>query len=178
LNCENRYPAMRSPGDFETAPKGGLTMAIRNDEVISTLNNLIETCRDGQHGFQSAASGVKDPALKSLFEQYGLQRAKFVGELQYEVLRLGGDPENTGSVAAALHRGWIDIKSAVTGKNEHAILAECERGEDSAIKNYQEALKKPLPSDLAQIVERQYEMIREAHSRVRGLCDRARASGA
>src|SRR5262245_65364178 len=115
-------------------------MAIRNDDVISTLNNLIETCRDGQTGFQSAAEGVTDPALKSLFEQYGLQRAKFVGELQNEVLRLGGDPENTGSVAAALHRGWINIKSAVTGKNERSILEEVERGEDAAVRNYQDAL--------------------------------------
>ena len=132
-------------------------MTIRNDDVISTLNNLIETCRDGQNGFQSAAEGVKDPALKSLFEQYGLQRAKFVGDLQNEVLRLGGDPENTGSVAAALHRGWINIKSAVTGKNEHSILEECERGEDSAIKNYQHALNQELPQNLAQIIERQYQ---------------------
>jgi uncharacterized protein (TIGR02284 family) len=153
-------------------------MTIRNDDVISTLNNLIETCRDGQNGFQSAAEGVKDPALKSLFEQYGLQRAKFVGELQNEVLRLGGDPENTGSVAAALHRGWINIKSAVTGKNEHSILEECERGEDSAIKNYQDALNKELPQDLAQIIEREYQMILEAHNRVRGLRDRTRVTGA
>ena len=153
-------------------------MTIRNDDVISTLNNLIETCRDGQNGFQSAAEGVKDPALKSLFEQYGLQRAKFVGDLQNEVLRLGGDPENTGSVAAALHRGWINIKSAVTGKNEHSILEECERGEDSAIKNYQDALNQELPQNLAQIIERQYQMILEAHNRVRGLRDRTRATGA
>jgi uncharacterized protein (TIGR02284 family) len=153
-------------------------MTIRNENVISTLNHLIETGRDGQNGYQSAAEGVKDPALKSLFEQYGLQRAKFVGELQNEVLRLGADPENTGSVAAALHRGWIDIKSAVTGKNEQSILEECERGEDAAIKNYQDAINQQLPLNLAQIIERQYQMILEAHNRVRGLRDRTRATGA
>jgi uncharacterized protein (TIGR02284 family) len=142
------------------------------------LNNLIETCRDSQSGFQSAAEGVKDPALKHLFEQYGLQRAKFVGELQNEVLHLGGDPENTGSVAGALHRGWINIKSAVTGKNEHSILEECERGEDAAVKNYTDALNRQLPLNLAQIIERQYQMILEAHNRVRGLRDKTRATGA
>jgi uncharacterized protein (TIGR02284 family) len=175
---ETATPGLAGAGDFETASKGELKMAIKNDETISILNNLIETCRDGQNGFQTAAEGVKDPNLKSLFEQYGLQRAKFVGELQNEVLRLGGDPENTGSVAAALHRGWIDIKSAVTGKNEHSVLEECERGEDSAVKNYRDALSKPLPNDLAQLVERQYQMIQEAHNRVRGLRDKTRASGA
>ena len=74
-----------------------------NEEVISTLNDLIETCRDGQNGFQTAADGVKNPELKQLFNSYSRQRASFVGELQDEVRRLGSDPENSGSVAGALH---------------------------------------------------------------------------
>jgi len=153
-------------------------VAITNDDVISTLNNLIETCRDGQNGFQSAAEGVTDPQLKSLFGQYAQQRAQFVGELQGEVRRLGGDPENSGSVAAALHRGWINIKSAVTGKDEHNILEECERGEDSAVRNYEDALKEVLPSQVMSLVQRQFESIREAHNRVRALRDRTRRAGA
>src|SRR5688572_16683857 len=123
-------------------------MAIDNDNVISTLNGLIETCKDGQQGFKTAAEGIKDSSVKSLFVEYSQQRAQFAGELQSEVRNLGGDPENTGSVAAALHRGWIDIKSAVTGKDEHAILSECERGEDSAVNTYQDALKERLPGNL------------------------------
>ncbi|MGH9754167.1 MAG: PA2169 family four-helix-bundle protein, partial [Blastocatellia bacterium] len=75
-------------------------MAIRNEDVISVLNNLIETCRDGQNGFQSAVEGVNAPDLRGLFEQYAHQREHFVEELQNEVLRLGGDPQNKGSVAA------------------------------------------------------------------------------
>jgi uncharacterized protein (TIGR02284 family) len=146
-----------------------------NDEVISTLNNLIETCRDGQNGFQSAADGVKNPELKSLFYSYSQQRAKFVGELQDEVRRLGGDPETTGSVAATLHRGWIDIKSAVTGGDEGSIISECERGEDSAVSNYRDALDKDLPANVRSIVERQFSQVKEAHDRIRSL---ERSSGA
>src|SRR5262245_13417243 len=116
-------------------------MAIDKDDVISTLNGLIETCKDGQEGFKTAAEGVGDTSLKKLFYEYSQQRAQFVGELQSEVRNLGGDPEKSGSMAAALHRGWIDIKAAVTGKDDHAILAECERGEDSAVNAYQEALE-------------------------------------
>ena len=148
-----------------------------NDNVISVLNNLIETCKDGQNGFQTAAEGVKRSDLKTLFGQYSQQRAKFAGELQAEVLRLGGDPTETGSVAATLHRGWIDIKSAVTGQDENAVITECERGEDSAVANYKDALADAnLPADIRAIVERQAAQVKEAHDRIRNL-ERATDTG-
>jgi uncharacterized protein (TIGR02284 family) len=141
-----------------------------NDNAISVLNNLIETCKDGQNGFQTAADGITRSDLKSLFYQYSQQRAQFAGELQNEVRRLGGDPAQAGSVAATLHRGWINIKSAVTGEDENAVLAECERGEDSAVSNYKDALAdENLPSDLRATVERQYAQVQEAHDRIRNL---------
>lgn len=148
-----------------------------NDDVISTLNNLIETCRDGQNGFQTAAGGVTRGDLKQLFHEFSQQRAQFVGELQDEVRRLGGDPETTGSVAASLHRGWINIKSAVTGSDDNAVLAECERGEDSAVRNYQEALESELPANVRSVVERQFRQVKQAHDRVRSL-ERATEAGA
>ncbi len=140
-----------------------------NDDVISTLNGLIETCKDGQNGFQTAADGVKDSAHKTLFHTYGQQRSQFAGELQDAVRGLGGDPEKTGSVAAALHRGWIDIKSAVTGKDDAAIVNECERGEDSAMSNYKEALAMDLPANVRSVVERQYGQVKEAHDRISSM---------
>jgi uncharacterized protein (TIGR02284 family) len=149
-----------------------------SDDVISTLNGLIETCKDGQEGFKSAAEGVESSEMKTLFYEFSQQRAQFVGELQEEVRRLGGDPEKSGSVAAALHRGWIDIKSAVTGKDEKAILAECERGEDSAVKTYEDALQEGLTSDVSPVVERQYHLIKAAHDRVKVLRDAGHAKDA
>ncbi|MEJ7711423.1 MAG: PA2169 family four-helix-bundle protein [Pyrinomonadaceae bacterium] len=140
-----------------------------NDDVISTLNNLIETLKDGENGFRTAADGVTSAQVKTLFHTFSQQRAQFAAELQSEVRRLGGDPEKTGSVAATLHRGWINIKSTVTGSNENAVLAECERGEDSAISNYQDALKETLPADVKAIVEKQYTQVKEAHDRIRNL---------
>ncbi len=142
-----------------------------NDNVISVLNNLIETCKDGENGFSTAAEGVQKSDLKALFNNYAQQRAQFASELQSEVRRLGGDPEKTGSVAATLHRGWINIKSTVTGMDETAVLAECERGEDSAVKNYQEAMRENLPAEAQTVVQRQYILIKEAHDRIRDLRD-------
>jgi uncharacterized protein (TIGR02284 family) len=140
-----------------------------NEEVISTLNDLIETCRDGQNGFQTAAEGIKNSELRELFHGYSQQRARFVGELQDEVRHLGGDPENSGSVAATLHRGWINIKSAITGEDEGAIISECERGEDSAVSNYRDALNTDLPANVREKIEQQFASVKEAHDRIRSL---------
>jgi len=144
-----------------------------NDDVISTLNGLIETCKDGQNGFKEAAEGVDRSDLKSLFYEFSQQRSQFAGELQSLVQSLGGDPENSGSVAAALHRGWINIKSAVTGKDEGAILNECERGEDSAKNAYKNALEEALPANIMETVQTQYVAVQAAHDRVKSLRDAA-----
>jgi len=148
-----------------------------NEQVISTLNNLIETCRDGQEGFKTAAEGVRNDELKELFYAYSQQRASFAGELQYEVRRLGGEAEQSGSVAASLHRGWMDIKAAVTGGEDSSILAECERGEDSALANYRAALGADVPANVREIIERQFAEVKEAHNRIRNL-EKAASAGA
>lgn len=140
-----------------------------NDDAVSTLNGLIEVLKDGENGFRTAAEGVTNPEYRSLFSSYAQQRAQFASELQAEVRAHGGDPEQTGSVLANIHRGWINIKSAVTGQDEGAVLAECERGEDSAVNNYQDAMKQSLPQSAQQIVQRQYTQIKEAHDRIRAL---------
>ena len=140
-----------------------------NDDTISTLNNLIQTCKDGADGFREAAQGVKSDDLRDLFTRYSQQRAQFTTEIQDEVRKLGGEPETSGSLAASLHRGWINIREALQGNDESAVLNECERGEDIAVDSYQDALKQPLQSDILKIVERQYMQIREAHDRVKSL---------
>jgi uncharacterized protein (TIGR02284 family) len=142
-----------------------------NSDVVSTLNELIETCKDGQEGFKQAAEGVERSDLKSLFFEFSQQRAHFAGELQELVQKLGEKPETSGSTAGALHRGWINIKSAVTGKDEKAVLNECERGEDSAKNTYKDALENPLPNYIAEVVRNQYESIQMAHDRVKALRD-------
>ena len=144
-----------------------------NDNVITTLNGLIETCKDGQNGFKEAAEGVEHADLKPLFYEFSQQRSQFVGELQGLVRELGGDPESSGSIAGALHRGWINIKSAVTGKDEAAILNECERGEDSAKKAYKEALEAALPTNVTATIQTQFAAVQTAHDRIKALRDAA-----
>jgi uncharacterized protein (TIGR02284 family) len=146
-------------------------MASTNDAAIAALNDLIETSKDGVNGFRTAAEAVKGAEAKALFTSRVQLIEHSAAELQAEVRRLGGDPETTGSVAATLHRGWIDLKSAVTGKDDAAIITECERGEQVAVKNYEDALGKELPADVRAIVERQYRGAVQNLERVRALGD-------
>lgn len=142
--------------------------------VISTLNSLIETLKDGQEGFRQAAEAVKDSQLKQLFNEYSLQRSRFAGELQNQVIQLGeSKPEDSSSTSGALHRAWINLKSAVSSQDDHAILAECERGEDSAVAEYKKAMEDDsrLSSPLRETVSRQYQDVKAAHDRIKALRD-------
>ena len=147
-----------------------------NDKVISILNSLIETCKDGEQGFQTAADGLTSPDLKTKFLQYSRERAQMSNELQAEVRALGGDPERSGSMSGSLHRGWLDIKSAITGKDDHAILVEAERGEDVAKTAYENALKEPLPASSQALVQQQIAKVRRAHDDVRNIRDREKVT--
>lgn len=149
---------------------------MQNDKAISTLNDLIETCKDGENGFRTAAEGLKSPELKAKFLEYSRQRGEMVRELQGAVRSLGGDPETTGSVSASLHRGWIDIKAAILGKDDHGILVEAERGEDVAKAAYESALKEGLPAQAQTIVQQQASKVRQAHDTVRDLRDREKVA--
>ena len=139
------------------------------DEVASTLDRLVRTCLDGENGFRAAAADISDVNLKRLFESYAQQRAEFAAELQQELARLGRKPADSGHTSAALHRGLMEVKAAVSGRDEGTIISECERGEDVALEAYHAALGTSLPDDLRGIVERQLVRIKEAHDQVRSL---------
>ncbi|UFH48739.1 ferritin-like domain-containing protein [Pseudomonas sp. KNUC1026] len=145
-------------------------------DVVSVLNHLIETCKDGQEGFRTCADDVKNVELKNLFVKRSDECAAAAGELQEAVTLLGGTPEDSTSFSGDLHRRWVDLKSLVTGKSEEAILNEAERGEDVALKAYKEALAEPLPANVFSIVERQYHGVQRNHDQIKALRNIARAS--
>lgn len=149
-----------------------------NDKVVSTLNDLIETCKDGEEGFRQCAEDIKNPSIKTTFMARAQSCATAASELQQLVRAYGGDPETSSSVAGALHRRWVDVKSAITGKDDEAVLNECERGEDVAMRSYETALKEELPVDVRAVVERQYQGVRRNHDEVKALRNQARARNA
>lgn len=146
------------------------------EKVIDIVEKLIETCRDGQNGFRDAAEHVKDSGVKKLFNELSLERGQFAGELQGELIRLGKkDVKEDGTVSAALHRTWIDLKANLGG-GDSSILASAEKGEDNAKKIYQEAEQENLPGDTKAIVSRQAQKVFAAHDSVRALRDQLKAA--
>jgi uncharacterized protein (TIGR02284 family) len=144
--------------------------------AISVLENLIETCKDGQKGYQDAATHVKRSDLKTYFNEQSLERSRFAGELEAELIRLGKpDKKVSGSVGASLHRAWVDTKAAL-GAGDHSILESVEAGEDDAKKSYDKAVTSDLPENLAQIIRRQAASVQAAHDKVKSLRDSTKAA--
>ncbi|MEX5589359.1 MULTISPECIES: ferritin-like domain-containing protein [Pseudomonas] len=156
-------------------------MSNPNKDVIDVLNDLIEYSKDGEKGFKTSAEDVKNPELKSFFVQRASECASAAAELQSEVRRLGGDPETSTSISGDLHRGWVNLKSLVTGKDEEAVLNEVERGEDHALKAYKEAREKlvkhgrSVSDPTYSLVEKQLQGVQRNHDQVKALRNAARA---
>ena len=144
-------------------------MATETKDVTGVLNELIETCKDGENGFRTAAEKVKDPSLKTIFLKYAAQRAGYAQELTGAVSSLGEKPADSGHVAAVLHRGWMGLKEALIKDEDTALVNEAEAGEDVAMKAYKEALSKSLPASVLGLVQKQFAGVQEAHGVVREL---------
>src|SRR5690349_6633020 len=104
--------------------------------IASVLNDLIGTSRDDEKGFRTSAEDTKNAELKEIFLKRAEDCAKGAAQLQQLVVQYGGKPEEGGSAAGAMHRGWVNLKSTVTGRDDVAILEECERGEEVAKAKY------------------------------------------
>ncbi|HWU66447.1 MAG TPA: PA2169 family four-helix-bundle protein, partial [Methylophilus sp.] len=140
-----------------------------NNEIISTLNDLIEVSKDGEEGFRSSAENVDDPQLKTFFLRRSKEVATSVQELQELVRSLGGKPADSSSLSGTLHRRWIDLKTALTSNDTVAVLNETERGEDVALATYRKAAEKELPPHIRFVVVRQLEGAKRNHDEVKRL---------
>src|ERR1700680_282169 len=149
---------------------------MNENNAISVLEKLIETCKDGQKGYLEAATHIKRSDLKTFFNEQSLERSRFAGELEAELIRLGKpDKKVSGSVAGTLHRAWIDTKVGLGG-GDKTVLDWLEHGEDAAQDAYQKAVTADLPENVAQIVRRQAASVQAAQDKVKSLRDTAEAA--
>ena len=139
---------------------------------IDWLQDLIQINLDSKDGFKEAADNLKgkDSSLISFFRDLSSQRAAQASELQSLVANNAEKPEKSGSVAAAAHRTWMDIRTALGG-GEHAVLSEAERGEDHIKEKYEKALKDLGSCSCTEILRKQYAAVKASHDRVRDLRD-------
>jgi uncharacterized protein (TIGR02284 family) len=146
------------------------------NDAVKVIEDLIETCKDGQKGYQDAATHVKRLDLKTYFNEQSLERSRFAGELEAELPRLGEpDKKVSGSAGGAMRRSWIDTKVALGG-GDHTILESLEAGEDSAKEAYKKAMTSALPGNLLEIVRKQAASVQKTHDKVKLLRDTAAAA--
>lgn len=139
-----------------------------NNDQISTLNTLIETTVDSITGYEDSASNVENERLREIFHQRATERQQVVEDLRGEVRRLGGTPEDSGTFLGKAHQRFEDLKAAITGRDEQAIVNEVERGEDYIKGKYEAALNE-LTGDSRSVVERAYQSVREGHDQISAL---------
>lgn len=139
-------------------------MAERSERGV--LNHLIETCRDAERGFRTAAEQVKTPELRTLFLRLADQRREFADALLPHAQRLGGADVHDGTNAGVLHRAIIKMRARLASNPEHAVLEEAARGERFAVAAYDDAMHDMLPPDTRDVVEAQDADVRAAARRV------------
>jgi uncharacterized protein (TIGR02284 family) len=141
-----------------------------HNEAISTLNTLIATTIDSITGYEDSAQNIHDERLREIFRSRANERQQVVQELRTEVRRLGGDAEESGSFLGKAHQRFEDLKAAVTGRDEKAIINEVERGEDYLKEKWQAALQSGnLHGETHDLVERCYQSVKSGHDQISQL---------
>jgi uncharacterized protein (TIGR02284 family) len=141
-----------------------------HSDEISTLNTLIATTIDSITGYENSAKDVDNQQFAQIFRQRADDRQKVVQQLREEVRRLGGNPEDDGSFLGKSHQRFEDLKSAITGGDDKAIIDEVERGEDYLKEKFETALNSgTLSGDARSVVERCYQSVRSGHDQMSNL---------
>lgn len=136
------------------------------DEIVDTLNDLIQITEDSHEGYRKSAEDAQEPDLKTLFNDLSAQRGAMVRDLQKHVAEQGGAPEASGTILGGAHRFFVDLKSTVLGRDRAAIIQEVERGETEAVRRYEQALDKDLPAHLASVISQHLARIRSDRDRL------------
>src|SRR3954471_18980719 len=141
-----------------------------HSDGISTLNTLIATTTDSVTGYEDSAKNVESERFREIFGSRADERQRIVEELRSEVRRLGGNPEDDGSFMGKAHQRFEDLKAAITGRDEKAIINEVERGEDYLKGKFEAALNEDtLTGDSRAVVERCYQSVRSGHDQMSQL---------
>lgn len=147
---------------------------MNKEKTIEVLNTLIEINNDRIAGYETASKETEEADLKNLFSGLMQTSQKCKTELVNEVVKLGGKPIEGTKATGKLFRIWMDIKSALTGKDRKAILSSCEFGEDMAVETYHKVLRDNLEDISAEqqfLLNAQFTLIKADHSRVKELRD-------
>lgn len=141
----------------------------QNDSTVKVLNSLIETTLDSANGYREAAENIDEQELKTMFSERSSKRGVLARRLQDEVRTFGGKPEDDQSLVGKMHNKFVDLKNAVTGRSDKAVIDEVERGEDVLKAKYERALKEDLPAQARSVVAEAYASIKSDHDTISQL---------
>lgn len=137
---------------------------------LGTLETLTTTLIDSVNGYKDAAENAEGTKFQELFRRNADERSRIVEELRSEIRRLGGNAPDDGSFLGATHQRFLDLKAAVTGRDDKAIINEVERGEDYLKEKFEAALNAAdLAPDTRSIIERAYQSVRQGHDQISSL---------
>jgi uncharacterized protein (TIGR02284 family) len=147
-------------------------MKLTDEPALLVLNQLLQVCRASASGFETAAGNATELELAKLFREFASQRRDFADAIHQRIRTLRSEPQDVASAGAALHRDWMELKATAAKSPSHALLEECERGEDVAVKAYGDALRQRDVDEITRrLVQEQYEQVQATHDRVRQLRD-------
>jgi len=132
-------------------------------EIANNLNQLLEKNYDAEKGYKDAADKVQNTRMKQFLEEQAQLRYDFGHQIKSEIKAFDGEVDKGGSVKGSMHRAWMDLKSAVTSDKEENVMEEVQRGEQSAIEEYNEVINKSnLPATTKDILTQQRDKIQQA----------------
>lgn len=145
-----------------------------HQDLVNNLQGLLEKNYDAEKGFKKAMEDAESQDLKRFLKTQALQRNRFATELDKEIRDLNETPKESGSTTGTLHRTWIDLKSAVSGNDDEAVLEECIRGEKASLEEYENTLKENrFPQQLQVLLDSQLAEIKGTVAKVKSLEDLA-----
>lgn len=142
-----------------------------NGKAIAGLQELVRVNIDTGKGFREAAELIENKDIASYFRRCGERRHEFAAELQRIIGIHGVDPECSGSATGTMRRWWLFVRGTVQGGDEHAVLAEAERGEDAIKHKYEEVIQETAGGPLTATLNRQYESVKQDHDTIRDMRD-------
>ena len=151
-------------------------MATSSNEVVEVLNDLIEINNDRITGYQKASKELKDDDqdLAGIFSNMIDESEEIKSELEEEVESLNGEPVTATTGSGKIYRAWMDLKATFSGDSRHAILANCEYGEDAAQKAYRKALEtENLPAEVKNLIINEQGTLKSSHDKIKALRDSA-----
>jgi uncharacterized protein (TIGR02284 family) len=146
------------------------------DHAVAVLNDLIKAALDSAGGYRDAAEHAGERYnYRSIFADRAARRDQLAMQLQQEVRSLGADPETAHGIMGKAHNTFLDLKSALVGGSDKAVIDEIERGEDHIKGKFEEAMRDDdLPEAVRSAVSLAYQAVKADHddvSRMKGLLD-------